>query len=49
LRSGKIITRVAPMRYEGRKESGLFDWLDLEKAVSERETPLSRLREAIEC
>lgn len=36
------------MRYEERKESGLFDWLDLEKAVSERETPLSRLREAID-
>jgi hypothetical protein len=35
------------MRYEERKESGLFDWLELEKAVSERETPLSRMRKAI--
>ena len=36
------------MRYEERKESGLFDWLDLEKAVAERQTPLSRLHEAID-
>lgn len=36
------------MRYEERKESGLFDWLDLEKAVAERKTPLTRLLEAID-
>lgn len=36
------------MRYENRKESGLFDWLDLEKAVAQRETPLSRLQETID-
>jgi len=36
------------MRYEDRKESGLFDWLDLEKAIAQRETPLSRLQETID-
>ena len=36
------------MRYEERKESGLFDWLELEKTVSRRQTPLSRLDEAID-
>jgi hypothetical protein len=47
LRSYKIITTLASMRCEETKVSGLFDWLDLEKAVSEWETPLSRLREAM--
>ncbi len=36
------------MRYEERKESGLFDWLELEKTVSRRQTLLSRLDEAID-
>jgi len=48
LRSGKIITKLARMRYEDKKESGLFDWFELEKAVSERKTPLSRLLEVID-
>ncbi len=48
LRSDLIITNLSDMCFEERKESGLFDRLELEQAVAQRETSLTSLRDAIE-